>query len=910
MTPSWLTRSLLLTTALILPGAAFAQDTGPTLPPPVTGDTAAPADDLSPEDPVFDDADEQIDDPAVSIGGEIIVTGRVRRDQTRSSDQVLSVLSAEDIARTGEGDIAGALSRVTGLSVVGGGFVYVRGLGDRYSLALLNGLPLPSPEPLKRVVPLDIFPTNVISSSLVQKSYSANYPGEFGGGAINLTTIAVPEESFLNVGVSGSYNSETTFENGLAYYGSATDWTGFDNSARDVPPSLNAFLASGQRLSLDDIDVAPIIGELVQPNFAIVQKLGETPANFGGSITGGTAFDIGDARMGVVATASYSNDWRTRRITQQQFASEDLSTLDSDGTSVVTDNNIQVNGLLGLGLELGPHRFRATQLFIRDTLKQTRLGQALDTTSNFDRFTQDTAWFERQLIDSQFVSELRFGDFGVDFRLGYANSQREAPFETSFLYTRNNIPGDPFENVLINPLDNGAQGAASVAFSDLNEDLWYSGFDLSYLFTDRFGVSAGFAFTDTERQSARREFAILAPSYPQAYRGVFALRPDLLITEPLISGGLGTALGEPAENYAFDLVETTEGSPAFAAGLEILGSYAKINWEPIDFVTIDAGVRYERAIQTVRTLRVFQNPVLEFDNRLENDYFLPAGTITWAPSSDFQLRANASKTIARPQFRELLPILYFDPESNRNFRGNPLLVDSEIFNAEVRAEYFMDPGERITVAGFYKKIDKPIETAFFFGPNGPPVGQFANAPEADLYGAEAEIVKYFNLYDWGGIFADRRFFTIANYTYTKSQLNVGPDDVVVRFQRADAPASNVFVDGAPLTGQSDHVANLQVGFENTERLSQQTILVKYASQRVVGRGTAVVPDIVEDPGIQVDFVWREGFPVLGVGTEWSLEVRNIFGEDFEEFQQSGDNRLETGTYDLGTSVSLGVSAKF
>src|SRR5690606_3509576 len=127
------------------------------------------------------------------------------------------------IARTGEGNIAGALSRVTGLSVVGPGVVYVRGLGDRYSLALLNGSPLPSPEPLRRVVPLDIFPTGVVASSLVQKTYSANYPAEFGGGVINLTTKAIPIDSFLTIGAGGTYDTETTSQLGYDYYGSRTD---------------------------------------------------------------------------------------------------------------------------------------------------------------------------------------------------------------------------------------------------------------------------------------------------------------------------------------------------------------------------------------------------------------------------------------------------------------------------------------------------------------------------------------------------------------------------------------------------------------------------------------------------------------------------------------------------------------
>ena len=168
---------LLITSALTAP--AFAQTTGGT--PPSGAAADVPTSGTQAEAP----AEEAQEAPDVSVpGGEedIVVRGRAYVEPAQTSSQVLSVLSSADIARTGEGDIAGALGRVTGLSVVGNGFVYVRGLGDRYSLALLNGSPLPSPEPLKRVVPLDLFPTNIIASSLVQKSYSVNFPGEFGGG--------------------------------------------------------------------------------------------------------------------------------------------------------------------------------------------------------------------------------------------------------------------------------------------------------------------------------------------------------------------------------------------------------------------------------------------------------------------------------------------------------------------------------------------------------------------------------------------------------------------------------------------------------------------------------------------------------------------------------------------------------
>ena len=216
---------LLLTTALTYPAAAIAQS---------TGEEDEVSDTQPPEEAAEEEQVEEQAQPDISVpGGAIIVTGRRQRDVTRSSSQVITVLDTESIARTGEGDIAGALGRVTGLSTQGNGLVYVRGLGDRYSLALLNGLPLPSPEPLSRVVPLDIFPTNVVASSLVQKTYSANFPGEFGGGVINLTTRAIPTESFITISGSISGDSETTFGPGYSYYGGAYDWTGFDNGRRE-----------------------------------------------------------------------------------------------------------------------------------------------------------------------------------------------------------------------------------------------------------------------------------------------------------------------------------------------------------------------------------------------------------------------------------------------------------------------------------------------------------------------------------------------------------------------------------------------------------------------------------------------------------------------------------------------------
>src|SRR5688572_6137182 len=249
----------------------------------------------------------------------ITVTGIRERNVQRATNEVISVLSTEDIARTGEGDIAGALSRVTGLSVVGNGFVYVRGLGDRYSLALLNGSPLPSPEPMRRAIPLDLFPTNVVASSLVQKTYSPTFTGEFGGGVINLTTISAPKTPFLSANIGMSGDTETTRNLGYDYYGGKDDWSGYDQGNRDTPPALAAFFASGERMSSGAVDSGDIAKEFARPDNALVQRLNAVPFNYSGNISAGDAWLIGesDSRLGLIGTAGFSNSWRTRDILEQ-----------------------------------------------------------------------------------------------------------------------------------------------------------------------------------------------------------------------------------------------------------------------------------------------------------------------------------------------------------------------------------------------------------------------------------------------------------------------------------------------------------------------------------------------------------------------------------------------------------------
>lgn len=891
---------LLLTTSLTFPAALQAQSV-----PPTDSAEGLPA----------EDEEEEFRQPDVSLpGGGIIVTGRRTRNPERASGQVLTLLSEEDIARTGDGDIASALGRVSGLSLVGDGRVFVRGLGDRYSLALLNGLPLPSPEPLSRVVPLNIFPTSVISSSLVQKTYSANFPAEFGGGVINLTTKAIPQENFLEVSLGGGGDTLTTFQNGLTYFGSNLDVFGFDNGNRNIPSALQGLIDSGTRVNNAPANVQrQLVGQIMPLNLVTLQQNNELPANFSANISGGASFEVGDGNyLGLIATAGISNNWRNRSVISQQFGDAEAGQIIFDSNTFITDNKVLVNGLIGLGLDLGEHTFRWTNLYIRDSLKTARLARGSDAftdiTRPFDFFTQQTGWFERQLMDSQLVGELKFDRLRVDLRGGYARTDREAPYNAIVPYIRTNFPAnsDPFGNQFV--VDVGAVIGGTeriqVGFEDLNERLWFGGADATYELTDQLSLTAGYSYSDTARRSLSfiiRPLLQASPDRVQIMRAVGLRRPGDIFN--------AATLATDANGVGFFNVTASDPTPfpVFDAALTVHAGYGLVRYRPVDRLNIEAGLRFEDGLQTAAPDPVFGVGFEPTPTRIANQYLLPSGTVTWEVTDDLQLRLAASQTIARPQFRELVEQTYFDPESNRRFRGNPFLIDSELINVEGRAEYYLGGRRKVSLAAFYKRIENPIENFLITAP-GIIETSYANAPSARLYGAELDLAYDFDLSGWGGFFETKRLLVLANYTFTQSSISVRDGDIAPIPGATGQAASQIFDDGSALVGQSDHVGNLSIGIEDTEKVQQFTFLLNYASERITSRGGAL-PDVVEVPGLTVDFVARSEIR-LGRPLEVSFEVRNIFGRDNFEFQQLGANRADINTFRVGTAFAVGVKARF
>lgn len=897
--------------ALLLTGTAFGgmpafAQTTPT-PLPTTGETVAePESDAQPEQQA--DTEEQVDiSTPGGDGAEIVVTGRFIPEPVRNNAQVISVLSAAEIARTGDGDIAGALTRITGLSVNTNGFVYVRGLGDRYSLALLNGLALPSPEPLRRVVPLDIFPTSIVSSAVVQKSYSVNYPGEYGGGAINLTTAALPDDNYLTIGVGISGDTETTAQLGYTYYGSKSDVFGFDDGTRDLPTALRD--NAGQVVSASVLE---------NQDTLIVQRNREIPANFSASLAGGYGTDFGDTRFGVLASLSFSNGWRTRGATQETATAGSLI---NSSYGVRTENKIQGSGLLALGLDLPQgHTIRFTNVYINDVSKVARVRgsyqnvqtpfvdlEADRLTGPYDALTYESSFVRRQLFTTQGVGEFEFGPFEIDLRGSYSKSDRDSPYERTAQYL----------------FVGSTQGYAArlgtpsgVVFSELDETVWAGGGDIAYdlggLINGK--VSLGYAYSDTARTFQSLNFVYNDGGTPingtgQAYAPIFLiLSPELIAFEDI---------GLRQSNRAF-------GQARYRGDLEVHGAYVRADVEVATGMRLEGGVRYEDGEQLLTLPDVYSNNPAGAGTasviRKKNAYWLPAATATWNFAEDFQLRVHGSKTIARPQFRELGTIPVLDVESDRLLSGNPFLTDSELWNAEARVEWYPGRGERVSIAGFYKSLDRPIESIATIDASGALQITNANAPKAELYGVEAELVKYLPLEGLGDNFAPYRLMLSANYTWSKSRLRVAAGDTTTLFagnlgSPITASATQVFTDGSPLTGQSEHLANVQFGFENQDVLQQLTALVTYASDRVTSRGAntggVLDPDIIERPGFNLDIVARQGFQWTGFPEmELKFEARNILGPGRFEEQDFGTGVARINNYDIGTTFAASISAKF
>lgn len=869
-----MTALLLSSTALSFGGAAQAQDQDPApLPTP--------------------ELQENIE--------EIVVRGAFVPDEKRATSEISAVLDAEQLEITGDSDIGAALRRVTGLSLVRGKFVYVRGLGERYSSATLNGSPLPSPEPLRRVVPLDIFPTSIVASSTVQKTFSPEYSAEFGGGLIDIRTKVAPDEQFFDFSFSVGANTETTFKDGLTYDGSEVDFLGFKGGTRQLPAPFQEALLRNERISSANFtdDELQLIGRSLENSKLWVIQEGTVPVDVNFNFTFGDSYDVGDGQLGFIASVGYRSDWQTKDGIQQtgQFGADaegnTVLEVNEDFNFTSTQNDINWHGLFGVGYDYDAHSVQLTNLYIRKATKEARFRQGFDTSLTNEVRRDFLEFFVRELFTSQLAGEHDFENLQVSWRGAYAESSRDAPYERTVRY----VLDDDIDAFIY---DN-QQGRNQTDFSFIQDEIWSGGVDLKYLAEFDNGmtvdVKAGYSYTDTQRNSQQRGFRFIerGDGLPA---DLLASRIDFIFADQNINPN------------RLVISENTGGAadPAYDGELTVHAPYVGFDAQLTPLLRAAVGLRYEDGSQFVDSFSFF-TPNTEVETVIDEKDYLPAVTLTYEMLENVQFRVGFSQTIARPQFRELAPSQFIDQETDRNFSGNPFLTNSELDNYDARFEWYFGRGEFLTLGAFYKTLRDPIEETITSAGDSLRT-TFQNVPKASLYGFEFEFEKRFEDVFESGWFAENDYVIRTNYTYSDSEIKVNEDDTVIRPSGQVLSATDVVRPGRNLQGQSDHILNVQIGYESQDGTSDASFFLNYVSKRIRAVAPQNLPEIIERVPTTLDFTYRHRFDVFNTPMEVKFNVKNILGDDYNATQEFNGAVVNVDTYDIGRSFSLGLSASF
>jgi hypothetical protein len=797
-------------------------------------------------------------------------------EERRDSAQVLELLGAEQISRSGDSDAAGALRRVTGLTLVDGKFIYVRGLGERYSSTLLNGAQIPSPDPTRRVVPLDLFPTEVLESIGVQKTFSADMPGEFGGGTVQLRTKSFPNDFQMKVSASVGYDDGATGEQGLTYRGGGRDWTGRDDGSRELSDQLfrdrlaNFPAAEQERLA----------EELAAQGYNTSER--RIDPNLTAAFGIGDAFGDGAWRYGYSASLRHSHQWDNREESLKSFSiigGEVNPVPTSEFERRRTERAIDSSAYVTAGATyLEQHQLDAAIMLLRQTTDDVRIDEGYDTSPSDIERRYSLEWIENELLVKQFSGAHvlpRLADLEVDWQYTRSDASRFEPNTREYQY---GIRPGQSEFGLIRGSSGNAQRAAQL--DDASRE-YRLGFSMPMEFGSEWDLSlnAGAGRLERERDSVIRRYRFRIGNSP--------LLRDINDIEALFAPEfIGTDIS------LVTLIDGFQPSDVYMASQELLSGYLSADVAFADDYRLNIGLRREDNDLVVTTFQPF-NPNAEPDvGAVQEVDNLPAATFTWAYSDSAQFRVGYSETLSRPDFRELTLSPFTDPLLDVTTRGNPDLRQSRISNYDLRWEYYFSGTEILSLALFLKEFEDPIEIV-----RVPGTGQLLepqNALEATNYGFEIDYYKSlsdlrrWDWFDrsWAGRIPWQDVYLGFNYAWIDSEITLGEDIIGIQT-----------TDNRPLQGQSPYVFNLQLGYRQPDGRREVTLLYNVIGERIVGVGVRELPDIYEQPLHQVDLVWSQR---LGEDWKFRLRLRNLLGEDVE-FSQGG---LPTRLYEKGRDVTL------
>jgi outer membrane receptor protein involved in Fe transport len=780
---------------------------------------------------------------APNLKGSIQALIEVRRKAADLSD----VMSAEQMSKSGDSDAAGSLKRVTGLTLKDGKYVYVRGLGERYSATLLNGVALPSPDPARRVVPLDLFPVQFLDSMIIQKSYSPNMPGEFGGGVVQLQTKSMPEKFFAKASIGNSVNSNDG--NLQGYPSGSLDWLGVDDGGRKLP--------EGAR------DNPNLI--LQNNRHALRDESLRTNEDF--SVSVGDRYRLGKIQTGFTASELYKDSINFLEQQRNRYSKpEGVLVQEDDLLRAVTQKERTAGGILGHQVQWTKHHSLNSHLiYLRNTTDYVAVMEGENAEGNTIRQTE-YEFAARTLKTLMFQGAHKVpqaNDLEMTWHFAQSDARRDEPHRVT-ARTSPNADGE----FVFNIADNTAYQRRYYNLSERADDFGLSLNSPFPWFAKRQGkATLGWTRTRKTRASGMLRFNLEPTGVP--CDGDPTTNLDVLIPQCADSIEVRDAT-QPTDNYL--------------ASQQVDAYHFQTQWPLLKSVTFNTGMRFEDSVQKVDTIsNLQQDPIF---SQLNTQNWLPGSSLTWKINKSMQLRLAQSETISRPDLRELSDTLWQDFETGYDVQGNPTLRATVIQAYDARWEWYFGPRENLSIGVFYKEFENPIETVFTAGSD--PRISFFNVDQATLYGAEFEISK--NL---GFVSSWLRRFTLAgNYAYLDSDVHLG-----------DIQNSENLETNRPLQGQSRYTANFLLDYEHEPWKLNASLAFNVYGRRIAYTAPEGLPNVWEMPVNQLDFVFRKK---LGRSTSLRAKVQNILNPEVR-WEQEGRvwQALRRGqTYSLSLGVEI------
>ena len=801
------------------------------------------------------------------------------------SSRIEDSISTEEISRLPASSAGEAIKRVTGVSIVGGRYVFVRGLGERYSNTLLNNVEIPSPEPNRRVVPMDIFPASLLASLQTVKTFSPDQPGGFAGGSVQVFTKDFPEELTMSLSMSSGFNTQATGADGLTYPGGDLDFLGFDDGSRDLPSIVQnraADLPIRERGRFTPLGFTPKEIQEFGQSFSNVwsPERQSVPINQGYKFSLGNSNKIlGNKEFGYLGVISYGNSHSYGTQVRNAFRiglNETLSPVTSYNVER-SGNEVDWGSVLNASLRFSPqHLLSIKTLFTHTAEDETRTWEGFNADRNTDMRSFRLRYVERQLFSGQLagIHDFNFGepaletteegpeqpDVSMEWRLTYSRASRDEPDTRENIYEDRGDGTYTFRDVT---------HSGSRFFFDLEDDEYNARADWKI----PLGAEGLFKFGGLLRDRARtfdvRRFRFLPSDQVDATVNLSAPPEILFQTQNIVP-------------RVFELRESTRSTDNYLADHNIYSSYLMLDLPITTKWQVMTGVRLESSDQTVTTYDPFSASRKEIEANLTTLDWLPGMNVTYRLTERMNLRLAASRTITRPDFRELAPFEFTDFVGGRTILGNPDLERSQIDNFDFRWETFPQIGGILAVSAFYKRFQKPIEQ--IVQPQAEVRITYENAEGANNYGLELEARQ--NL----GVITEalRKFSINTNAALISSQV-VLPEDVGIQTSSE-----------RPLQGQCPYIVNVSIGFEDPNWGISSAIAYNIFGRRLFEVGNHGVPDVYEQPRGQLDASFSR---TVANYFKFSVSAKNLL-DSYVHYKIGEATYLE---YKLGRSFSFGIS---